>query len=102
MHDLKDVAIMIASSGMIGYVLPIVIGMVNKATVSKNIRIIVAVVSSVIVGLVLAMSTGELDGADATLSIGIVLAASQRAYETYWKPRWDKANSETSPQAEAK
>lgn len=70
---------------MVGFFLPALVAVVNRQEWKPWIKAVAALVASVVVGTVTALLSGRFTGANWMTAIGIVFAASQLAYVTWWK-----------------
>lgn len=70
---------------MVGFFLPALVAIVNRQEWQSWVKAVAALVASVVVGTVTALLSGGFTGANWVTAIGIVFAASQLAYHTWWK-----------------
>lgn len=70
---------------VVGFLLPALVAVVNRAEWKAWVKALVALLASVVVGTVTAMLGGQFTGANWVTSIGIVFGVSQAAYLTWWK-----------------
>lgn len=70
---------------VVGFLLPALVSIVNRAEWKAWVKAVVALLASVVVGTVTAMLGGQFTGANWVTSIGIVFGVSQAAYLTWWK-----------------
>jgi hypothetical protein len=72
-------------AAIVGFFLPALVSIVNRAEWKPWVKAVVALASAVLVGTVTALLSNSFDGTTWLQSIGIVFAASQVAYHTWWK-----------------
>ena len=72
-------------AAVVGFVLPAVVAVINRENWKPWIKAVVALVASVAGGTVTALLSGQFTGGSWLQSIGIVFAASQLFYHTWWK-----------------
>lgn len=72
-------------AALVGFVLPALVAIVNRSEWKPWVKGIVALLASVLVGTITALIAGNFTGSSWIQAIGIVFAASQVAYHTWWK-----------------
>lgn len=72
-------------SVIVGFVLPALVSVVNREPWANWIKALVALLSSVLGGTIVALVGGSFNGMTWLQDIGIVFAASQAFYHTWWK-----------------
>ncbi len=72
-------------AAIVGFFMPALVALVNRAEWNSWLKALVALASAVLVGTVVALLGGGLTGENWIQSVGIVFAASQVAYHTWWK-----------------
>lgn len=72
-------------AAVVGFFMPALVALVNRAEWQAWVKALVALGSAVLVGTVVALLSNSFDGTTWLQSIGIVFAASQVAYHTWWK-----------------
>lgn len=76
---------------IIGALMPPLIAVVQRSNWPKGARVAVAVVTSILVGLATTYAAGQLADVEMTVSsvlmvVSLVIAASQTAFNSLWKP----------------
>ena len=71
---------------LIGFVLPLVISVIQQPSWSKPLRAWVTLAVCVITGFLIVYTTGQLNGKSLVTSILIVLVAALATYSKFWKP----------------
>lgn len=72
-------------AALVGFLLPALVAIINRAEWKPWIKGVVALLASVLVGTVTALLAGSFTGSSWIQAIGIVFAASQVSYHTWWK-----------------
>jgi small basic protein len=84
---------------IVGFVMPLVIAVVQRSTWTQTVRALVMAVSSLIAGGLTAYFAGQLNGVDVTTSVLIVAIAAIASYVGFWRPTTvaPKIEAATSP-----
>lgn len=72
-------------AAVVGFFVPALIAVINRSEWKSWVKAIVSIGTAVLVGTVTALLSGSFTGATWIQAIGIVFAASQVAYHTWWK-----------------
>ena len=72
-------------ASLVGIFLPAVVAFINRVDWKSWLKAVVALGSSIVAGTVTALLSGDFTGANWMKAIGLVFAASQLAYMTWWK-----------------
>jgi hypothetical protein len=72
-------------SAVVGFLLPALVAFINRSEWKSWVKAVVALLSAVLVGTVTALLAGSFTGSSWLQAIGVVFAASQLAYHTWWK-----------------
>lgn len=72
-------------AAVVGFVLPAVIAVVNRAEWKAWLKALVALGTSVLAGTVTALLSGDFTGSTWLQAIGIAFAASAASYKLWWK-----------------
>jgi|SRR5690242_12874161 len=72
-------------AAIVGFFLPALVAIINRVDWKPWLKALVALVASVLVGTVTALLAGSFTGTTWLQAIGVVFAASQLAYHTWWK-----------------
>lgn len=76
-----------ASVGIIvGIVTPLLVALIQRPTMSKQLRTVIAIAAAVIIGLISAAASGQLSQPSSALTLIVVLYATcEAAYQKIWK-----------------
>lgn len=72
-------------SAAVGFVLPLLVSLINREEWKPQLKALIVVLSSVAVGTITALIHGDFTGANWAGAIGIVFVSSQVAYKAWWK-----------------
>ena len=72
-------------SAGVGFLLPILVSVVNHESWSPWVKAVVALGSSIVAGTVAAFLGGQFNGTNLLTDAGIIFAVSQVSYHTWWK-----------------
>jgi hypothetical protein len=84
---------------IVGFVMPLLIAIVQRSTWTQPVRALVMAVSSVIAGGLTAYFAGDLNGVDVTTAILLVAVTAIASYKGFWQPTTvaPKIEAATSP-----
>jgi hypothetical protein len=77
---------LVAASGIVGTLLPILIALVNQEHWPPWTKGAVTATLAVIAGLITAWGAGSFDGASPLVSVVVVLLTASGAFQSFWKP----------------
>jgi len=77
---------LVAASGIVGTLLPIVIALVNQEHWPPRAKGAVTATLAVIAGLITAWGAGSFDEASPVVSVVVVLLTASGAFQSFWKP----------------
>lgn len=76
---------LLTAGGGIGAIMPVLVSVVVRSNWPGWVKGLVAVVASIVFGAISAATAGDLTGATLLQGFLIVMAASQLAYQLFWK-----------------
>lgn len=71
---------------LVGFLLPLATSIVQRPTLSRPVRVLVAVAMAVLAGTAATLAVGGFDPGNWLTTIGAVLVAAQSSYESLWQP----------------
>ena len=77
---------LVAASGIVGTLLPIVIALVNQEHWPPWLKGAVTATLAVIAGLLTAWGAGSFTGGSPVVSVVVVLLTASGAFQSFWKP----------------
>jgi hypothetical protein len=77
---------LVAASGIVGTLLPILIALVNQEHWPPKAKGAVTATLAVIAGLVTAWGAGSFHGGSPAVSVVVVLLTASGAFQSFWKP----------------
>jgi ABC-type uncharacterized transport system permease subunit len=72
-------------AALVGFFLPALVAIINREEWKPWVKGAVALLASALVGTITALVAGSFTGASWIQAVGVVFAASQLAYHTWWK-----------------
>jgi hypothetical protein len=84
---------------IIGFVMPLLIAVVQRSTWTQTVRALVMAVSSIVAGGLTAYFAGDLNGVDVTTTILLIGVTAIASYKGFWSPTGvaPKIEAATSP-----
>jgi ABC-type uncharacterized transport system permease subunit len=94
------------SSAFVGFVMPLVVSLVNQTHWRPQIKGLVAILVSLVASFLTSWIAGDLNGKSFATSFLIVLGATLTTYRVFWKPTGiadsvEKATTRKAPAAAA-
>jgi hypothetical protein len=77
---------LVAASGIVGTLLPIVIALVNQEHWPPTVKGAVTATLAVIAGLITAWGAGSFNGGSPLVSVVVVLFTASGTFQSFWKP----------------
>jgi hypothetical protein len=77
---------LVAASGIVGTLLPILIALVNQEHWPSRLKGAVTAALAVVAGLITAWGAGSFTGGTPAVAVVVVLLTASGAFQSFWKP----------------